>query len=193
MKQNGALKVVAIVLGVVAFLVVILGWIFGDNLQGYNRYQDYCKKEGGLRVFQELERDVGWFASDVHEARTAAALSHVRFVRYREQQTSEEYDLRYIGGPLGLSSSYRAEKADISAEPIYVFRSVSEFIPQERRLRRWGNEVVDIRSNRVVASYFSFTYSKFDPNRTLLGAPSNDSCFAAPGQWREALSQAFKH
>src|SRR5437868_10592772 len=57
---------------------------FFSNIKGYYRFKQYCEAEGGLRVYEPLERNVGWAAKDKEHAAFTSVLDSVGFVRYIE-------------------------------------------------------------------------------------------------------------
>ena len=44
----------------VTAFVVLVGLYFASNIYGYYRFKSICAKEGGLKVYQPLQKGVGW-------------------------------------------------------------------------------------------------------------------------------------
>ena len=79
---------------------------FAPNIYGYFRFKSYCSSEGGLRVYEQLEKNVGWLAKDEYDARAVSQLKDIGFVRYIDKNDGNEYDLRYTGNNPQRDSSF---------------------------------------------------------------------------------------
>lgn len=186
----------------ILFLVIpsLIGLYFFDNIKGYYRFKQYCEKEGGLRVYQPLEKNVGWLAEDQEQAKAASLLEYVDYVRYTDKYDENTYDLRYLGGDSQLDTSYEIRPVNKSNIPVYSWSSVGEEVKGELRIRRFGYEVIKIKKSELAALYYSFSYAKFNRSKTLLDMPSRVYCFTeyekgSEGMygWRVALNTAFKN
>lgn len=173
---------------------------FSSNIYGYFRFKHYCSSEGGLRVYEKLERNVGWLAKDKYEARIAALLDGVGFVRYTDAKDGRAYDIRYLGGNPSSDSSFKKILADNSRLLTYKWHYLNERIVNELRLGRHGYEVLDIATDRILVRFYMFGYSRLDPSNTILAAPSGIGCFDEvgksvddPSRWRNEINTAFKN
>jgi hypothetical protein len=177
-----------------ALVWIVGGWVlvaglvalyFADNIRGYYRFRQYCEQEGGLRVMALLEPGVGWTADRLY-ATTPALLPQVAFVRFTGKDGTR-LDMKYVGGHPGREASYRIERADPAKQVVYQWMYINESLPSELRLGRSGYKIFDLRNNRLVATYYYFGYSKFDQDKTILAAPSGESCKNEPGQMMAEL------
>ncbi|WP_331347116.1 hypothetical protein [Cellvibrio sp. UBA7661] len=187
-------------IAVISIIPLLIALYFFDNIKGYWRFKQYCASEGGLRVYQPLERGVGWLAEDQEQAKAASLLEYVDYARYTDKNDGNTYDLRYLGGDLQLDASYEIKLEDQAKNPVYLWKSVGEGVKGELRLRRFGYEVVEIKSSKLFSLYYSFSYSKFDRSKTILDSPSRVYCFTEHEKgseglygWRVALNTAFKN
>lgn len=186
------------------FLVVVLGtpvlllMFFASNIYGYFRFKSYCANEGGLRVYEKLERNVGWMADDYDSAHMAAQLEYVEFVRYFDKKDGNTYDLRYLGGDPQDDTSFEKKIADESKNIKYVWEDISESVVEEIRLQKYGERILNFKNKKILASYYVFGYEKFDGAHTILGGSTEEYCFNYPAGsineldgWILALNTAF--
>ncbi|PHV10540.1 hypothetical protein [Chitinimonas sp. BJB300] len=150
--------------------------LFSENIYGYYRFRAACAKEGGLRVYQKLEPNVGWSAGRWSDVKAASGMKELAFVRYTDEDDHNIYDVRYIGGHRGDETSYEKKPADLSLPVIYSWKFVNEDIPSELRLSRSGYEIYDLRTNTLAIRLHSIGYSEFERDRTILSAPSGVGC-----------------
>lgn len=191
-KQNNF--ILALIFTAIAILLFFL-----PNIYGYFRFKSYCSSEGGLHVYERLERNVGWLADDFDDAHMASQLKYVGFVRYTDKKHDATYDLKYIGKDPQSDSSFEKILADESKKVKYKWIGVSDFVDNEVRLKRFGEKIIDLNSGKVMATYYMFSYSEFDMKHTILGAPSRNYCFLSTArsigeidEWITALNTAFK-
>lgn len=162
---------------VVVFIVsLLIALYFFDNIKGYWRFKHYCEKEGGLKVFEPIKKSVGLLAENKRDARAAAILENIGFVRYKDED-GNFYDIKYIGGHPQQDSSYEKKPSDLSVSLNYEWRFINVFVLGELRLARFGYEIFDANKNSTSVRYSIFYYSRFDRNKTPLDAPSRISCF----------------
>jgi hypothetical protein len=174
-------KFTLVLVGIPLAIMLSIASYFSSNIHGYFRFQHYCSSEGGLRVFEPLEKNVGWWAKDYNDAHVAAQLKYVAFARYKDEKDGVTYDLRYLGGDPQYDKAFEKIPADESKPLIYKWRYVAEDVPNELRLGRSGYEVLDFKNERILARFHMFGYSAFDPSNTILGAPSGIGCFHEGG------------
>lgn len=91
---------------IISIIFLSIFAFFFSNIKGYYRFKQYCEAEGGLRVYEPLEKNVGWLADDFENARLVALLDRGDFVRYTDKNGREIYDMRYLGGNPVSDSSY---------------------------------------------------------------------------------------
>ncbi len=186
-------------IAIVSIIPLLVGLYFFDNIKGYYRFKQYCEKEGGLRVYEPLEKNVGWWADDYDSAHMAAQLKYVAFVRYIDKKDGNEYDLQYVGRDPQRDSSFKQLPADQSKKIKYFWKNINEKIDGEIRLMRYGEKVLNI-DNKVLVSYNMLGYEKFNRSHTLLDAPSEVYCFLDAAKkigqidgWIAALNTSFKN
>lgn len=178
---------------------VLILLFFSSNIYGYFRFKHYCSAEGGLRVYEKLERNVGWLAKDKGDAKVAAQLAGIGFVRYRDKNDGKHYDLRYLRGDPQRDSSYEILLSDKLKPVIYQWRNFTESVSNEIRLNRFGESVLGAEDGKLLAYYNGFSYSAFNINHTIFGSPSNQYCFLGINkernkidEWINELNKAFK-
>lgn len=149
---------------------------FFSNIKGYYRFKQYCEAEGGLRVYEPLERNVGWSAADYNDAHVAAQFNHTAFVRYEDKGVV--YDLRYLGGDPQFENSFERKNFNETNSVLYEIRSINyEGVEDVPRLYRFGYEVLDVKTKKILGAYYMFSYSIFDREKTILAGPSGIDCF----------------
>lgn len=159
----------------IPLLIVIY---FFDNIKGQYRFKQYCNKEGGLRVYEPLEKKEGWEAKDYYSARSALQLKHVGFVRFIDiKDNNRLYDLKYTDGNRESDSSYKKFPANESKETSYIWTIETSFVRGEDRLNRTSYKIIDKKNGKLAAIYNRFVYSQFDQNKSLFSAPSYVYCF----------------
>ncbi|MES2825659.1 MAG: hypothetical protein V4732_18810 [Pseudomonadota bacterium] len=164
-----------------SIIPLLIGLLFFSNIKGYLRFKSYCSNEGGLRVYEPLEKNVGWVADDYDDAHVAAQLKHVGFVRYTEKKDGNTYDLRYLGGDPQHDSSFEKAPADESKPLAYKWRHVNGAIQDELRLSRSVFEIINVNTNHVSTRFYMFWYHRFGRAHTLFDAPYPVSCFHERG------------
>lgn len=160
---------------IMAYLSIIplfIGLFFFSNIKGYYRFKDYCEKEGGLRVYEPLERNVGWLAKDKYDGRVVALLTCVGFVRYTDKKDGQTYDIRYISGDPQDDSSFEKNIADESKLFKYKWLHTSD-LAGELLIGRSGYANTD----KLLVRFYMFGFSWFDTDRTPLSTTVKDSCF----------------
>jgi hypothetical protein len=159
-----------------------------DVITGSLKFHQMCKKEGGPRFYGPVEKDVGWeVVSNDAEAFTSPFLfDHIAFVRYRDK-AGVRSDVR-LNGYTQVTSSY--------AKPNYVFSPVNEALPvrykfqhtyapdpDDERFSRSIDQVIDLASGKVMASYTSVSFQWTKPERVILAASTSDGCW---DKWGDA-------
>lgn len=162
---------------VLAVPLMVLAY-FAPNIRGYYRFKEICDVEGGLRVFEKIKKNQGWLVPD-----GPIGLAHIAFQRGKNR-FGEARDYRYVGGRLGDDRSFSESPIDPALVPMYEYRFINVALPGELRTRKFGYEVWDISSGRLMARWYQISYSRFEQERTLLAAPSGIVCHSAKG-WHE--------
>jgi hypothetical protein len=185
---------------IIAAIPLLIMIYFFDNIKGQYRFMQYCKSEGGLRVYEYLEKGAGWLAKDEAYARAAALIDGVGFVRFFDKKENGYFDIRYTGGNPQREESFDKKPSDTSKKTRYLWRIDVGQLSGELRLSRTNYEVFDVSGNDLMVGYYGFAYSQFDQNKSFLGAPSGVSCFHYPARsineisgWRKEINTAFKN
>lgn len=173
---------------IVPFLILLF---FSSNIYGYFRFKHYCSSEGGLRVYEKLERNAGWWAKNKYYAQIAASLDGVGFVRYKEKNGAL-IDIRYIGGDLQSDDSFEAVPANELNGLAYNFQYINENILNELRLGRSGYEISDYKTNKILVRFHMFGYTKFDRDYVPLDMRISSSCFDENGSSLDDLPRSLK-
>lgn len=161
-----------------AGIALAIGLYFSDNVRGYYRFKEICAKDAGLHVYQPLERNVGWMVSGgrMYDAGFMAEFKEVAFVRYHNAEDGNWYDVyrapKLKVGDLGIAQ----QPADLSKPVVYEFKIVQKDLEDEVRMGATIREFIDLRNSSLVATYKVFSYGKFNPDNTILAAPSGEAC-----------------
>jgi hypothetical protein len=113
---------------------------------------------------------------DIGATKYPLSFKEVRFVRYRNREDSRLHDVYWQKRDKPTGDDYFELPSDESEVVIYEYRFTHEAVKGEIRLSTTREEVIDLRTSRIAASYTSFTYSQFDPENMILGAPSLVTC-----------------
>lgn len=159
-------------------IALLIGLYFSENIRGYYRFKSLCEKEAGARTFESLQPGVGWMVAGgrPEETEFLVAFEEIAFVRYRSEKDGNLYDVHRVPKLKVGDSSYVIRPADLSKTVVYEYRVTQGRVKDEARLGISRAEVLNLQVSAVVYSYTKFGYSKFDPDRTFLGAPSGEAC-----------------
>lgn len=165
---------------------VVILLFFSSNIYGYFRFKHYCATEGGLKVYEKIERNVGWLAESRALAGNAAMIDGVLFGRYQDRRENIMYDVKYIGGDIRNESSYLFSVAS-DDKTIYTLNEYRIYLDENKRLKK----ISYLISNMVgvkIAEFNNIYYSAWGGN---LGGPDWVSCDVAHN-WKYSLENAFK-
>ena len=171
------IKIVASILGMffVVMPIGIVGIYFSDNIKGYFKFKHLCETEGGLKVYEKLERNVGWEVERKRNAYVPAYYENVAFVRFQDK--SKKIDIKYKEGPREFRKSFDFIDADLSLKTKYKYIYEDKRLDDRLLVSRTVFKVIDIESASTALEFVSFGYSMFDRNKTILAAPSATRCF----------------
>jgi len=108
--------------------------------------------------------------------RGSLSIQGVAFVRYRNEDDGLLYDVYRSQKRNMNDDGYIQQPADSSRPVIYEYRLTQEKLRDEIRMTTVTQDVIDLRTGNISASYKTFGYSEFEPSRTPLAAPSGVSC-----------------
>jgi hypothetical protein len=159
-------------------IVFTIGLYFSNNIWGYYRFKEICAKEAGLKVYQPLERNVGWLVrgGQMYDTGIPVNFKDVAFVRYHDEKDGNWYDVYRVPKLKVGDPGYARQPADMSKPVVYEYRSIHKRLPEEIRMGSWVTEFIDLRTSQLVATYKVLSYSKFNPDNTILAAPSGEAC-----------------
>jgi hypothetical protein len=183
----------------IIIIPLLMGMFFFDNIRGYYRFKQLCAIEKNKQLINKVEPNQGWILNDgvpssKWDAFRVASLPYVKYVRYLDYKDKQLYDVRYFGdkepakNPITKNSSYEEfydmKLAHPNEKPVYAWKEIQEKFPNELRTSRYGDQVIDLRTNNVVINLTNIGYGLFDRNHTLLDAPSGNTC-----EWYEYLGK----
>jgi len=172
----------------VVLLIAIVGyglWKY-ETFKGYYEFKQLCAKDSGLRVYEKVEKNVGWEAEDLNKATSyQRLLNHVAFVRSPNDK-GELVDVSYKGGEAwGLDSSYNMPPADLSKYTRYGIKSTTHPEPGSRQLWKSVDEVTDLKTGKTAFRWVEYSYKWRHPDRplgSLLGPSGKVQCPAEDEQ-----------
>lgn len=151
------------------FLLIIttfsLIYIFSDNVKGYFKFKEYCKKDAGFRFYKPIVKESAWFVPSRADAMEISALKDVSFARYKDGD--EYFDVRYISGKPYEITSFEMTPSNMNMKTVYELVNVSKTIHGEQRLSISGREVIDESGSKALG-FYTFSYEKFDRDYTPL-------------------------
>lgn len=177
---------------VITVIFLSIGLIFASNIYGYFRFKSYCSNEGGLHIYEQLEKNVGWWAKDYDAAHVAAQLRHVAFVRYKDVRSGNSYDLRYLGGNPQHENSFEVLPSDESKPITYKWNynpHIDMLSGSNVTLSKY--EVLNFKDDRVLVSFNMFGFSWFNSDKTPLVTNIYASCFNEGGKSFEDLPRSM--
>jgi len=162
---------------IITFVVIVLiGWWLSDIPIGYYQFQQICRKEGGVRSYENVLPNVGWITSTASEAKdvvsTYQTVSFARFVASKGVLK----DVRYKGGNPWWSTSYDISLADVKDVPRYNFDHSVEPVSDAIRLRKNIIKLTDLFTNQVVLQSTRYIFTWTTPENTLLGMSGTKEC-----------------
>lgn len=186
---------------IICVLAAIIVIFFFENICGYFRFKELCAQEKNLQIINKIEPDVGWiFNEGMPSSRSSvfkvASLPHVKFVRFLDYDDKQLYDVSYIGAnkPAKILNNnsynkdfkefYDVRLANLEKKPVYAWKQVRENLPNELRTGRYGDRIIDLRTEKIIVNLTSIGYGLFDRGNTLFDAPSGNTC-----EWYEYLGK----
>jgi hypothetical protein len=174
LQMKNTFKLLAWLIGI----SLAAGLFFADNIRGYYRFKEICARDAGLRVYQPLERNVGWTVSGgrIEDTSMPIYMNEVAFVRYRNETDDMLYDVYRVQKLKVGDSGYAQQAADLNKPVVYEYRSSHRDLKDEVRLGAWITEFIDLRTSKIAATYSEISYGKFNTENSILAAPSGEAC-----------------
>lgn len=187
-------------LGCIGGIALALGLYHLDTILGRLKFKALCKTEAGPRIFDKVEKNVGWFVAEpldgLYSYRSPFQFEHVAFVRW-QNKTGEQFDVYRNPGfknmpfPKNPKDEFILTPPDAS-KPVryqYVFERIA--FSDDDRFGRDQEKIVDLKSGAVVASFTQFAYQWTSPERVILNAPTGDSCSFSSEDYRNFRQSIF--
>lgn len=159
-------KFITVIFGV----PLVFGIIFFDNIKGYYRFKQYCESEAGFRFYKPVEPNHGWLAPTKSGAMEIAYLDGVSFSRYKDIDSNQYFDVKYVSGKPYDVNSFSILPSDTSIKINYRWESFSKDVSGEKRLSSSGSEIFDLNGNKMFG-FYKFSYEKY--NRKYLPLDMN--------------------
>jgi hypothetical protein len=188
------------VLGI-SLVGALIGGYFASNIKGYYRFKEICQKEGGLRVYQPLEKGVGWRVriecssckEGYRDQSIYPTFDGVAFLRFRDESSGALMD-KILIPPTQLRGQYTEKRtlADLSKPVIYEYIEIRKNVANETRLTSSEFQVIDQRSGKIVVTNKDFSYSFTNYDWGVGGGGCAQVLDVKPISDSEALFKAFK-
>lgn len=149
-----------------------------DAIYGWWKFNKLCENEGGSRVYEKVVRDVGWLVDkDPYEYlyKGPFSFNDVAFVRWRNKK-GEWFDIRIKNNQQPQEPEYQFSTIDHSLQVKYRYQYTSARFADDERFGRTRYEVIEVSSEKLVASHTDFSYEWTKPERMLLSMPTGISC-----------------
>lgn len=156
-------------------ILLIFIWWISDIPIGYYQFRRMCEKEGGLKVYEKLDKDVGWSVEYDVQAELPASFNHIAFVRAADFNTGKLLDIRYLGGKESFSR-YEKRPADMSKSVKYQINEKVVHVPNSIRLIRYDKNIIDLTKKKIVAQFTEFNFGWSNPDNTLFGQSGSAIC-----------------
>ena len=180
------MKALAKFFGVLLAIALLIVWYFFDNIKGYYAFKEYCEKEGGLTVYEPLEKNVGWSVNDKYQAKYISSLSGVAYTYYQDR-SGAGYLVKYLGGDVNNDSSYEIKKSFSDEVRLhYVLIKKQEFVDDGKRLKLITDQIES--NKKIISEYKTFYYSPYGGS---LGGPDWMGCSsekAKPENWKSIFN-----
>lgn len=152
-----------------------------DAFYGAWKFSRLCKNEGGPRYYAAVERNMGWLVGDSSEFAYQGpfVFQDIAFVRWKNK-AGESIDVRVDRDiqktPFPRRSEYVLSPADETKPVRYRYTFERNFLPEDARLARTRELIVDEETGRLAASFTQFSYRWTSPERVVLSAPTGVQC-----------------
>ena len=177
-------------IGILVAIPLLIGLIFFENIYGYFRFQWYCSNEGGLKVYEQVERDKVWISEHSSAARFMALQDYVGFSLYKDKG-GNLVNVIYKGGNSGSSKSYEFVPYDAEEESRYEYKYSYERFRKDKEIRLYKSDyiVVDKTSGKPSIQLVTFYYKFFDEDNVPFGRSSGTGCRAqSKWPWRDFVA-----
>lgn len=196
----------------ITFALLVLSYCLynADALYGQYLYSQLCDSEGGARFYKRVEKGQGWLETYVASSEDMKHMELTRepnrgFVRFIDTE-GKWFDARLKSTPpydtamevINSQEYTLIEPANLSTPVRYTRREITErFNPNPNVLKKQTfsktqTQIIDLRSNEIVATHTHFGYSWTSPNRTILSAPTGVGCHIGANALTKFLENIFE-
>lgn len=152
----------------VIFVLIWFAWKV-DVFWNYYQFKQLCEAEGGLKVYEKLDKGRGWTVDKLFDSEAkfyAHTLTNAGFFRAQGgvgfvpngAKEKDLVDIRYLGGPTLPMTSYNISIADLSQIITYkIFTGVGR--ERSDRVTRYWFEVRDVATTKVMLRSDQFRYN----------------------------------
>lgn len=135
---------------------------------------------------------MGWEV-DGHELEDISQpfrFGNVSFVRFQDKD-GRWHDVRSDGWAGANQRSFVFSPVDLERPVRYKFREFWERLP-DQRFRTSHRQVIDLSNDKVVASYTTISWQWTKPERVILAAPTDASCWNMQGDFDKFFKGLFQ-
>lgn len=152
-------------------LILGYGLWKADAFWNYYQFTNICAEQGGLVVFEKLEKGAGWASVNTaydHNAKESAALmpniGFYRAIKAKEPQPGSIepgtlVDVRYLGGArVNNPSAFSVAPADLSKKIKYIEAAPLSQREHGNRITRSVLEIQDAEIRKTLIRHTNFTF-----------------------------------
>lgn len=149
-----------------------------DAISGQWKFKRLCKTEGGPRFYMPVKKNVGWMVEAHGEwsYQPPFYFGDVQFTRY-ENEKGEKFDVYTEGRNTKGKRIYLFREVDKSKPVRYLYRYTQAEFSDDKRFSWEKEEIIDLKTNQIAASYTTIGYEWTTPERVILAAPTGKSCW----------------
>jgi len=176
---------VLVSLGLVLCLVFVFLSYAVEYYGGQQKFESLCASQGGARVFQRLEKNLGWTVDEAYdgrhheEFRRPFSFGHIAFVRVPDKK---EVWFDAVPDP-ERPGKFLMTPADPARSVRYRYRYKRLNFPDDERFGGSRENIIDLATGKSVASFTIIYYQWAKPENTILHAPTSQSCRREPGSF----------
>jgi len=127
-------------------------------ITGYWKLNTLCELDAGSRIYEPLERNVGWIMSDFYEGESKNINflpieynpAFIRYIKYN----GEEFDVINITS----TGEYATIPADKSKSIRYIYSYSGEHLKGDKRFWKKSVIIIDVNKRIVVASHTNYSF-----------------------------------
>jgi len=153
-----------------------------DVITGYWKFRALCKKDGGVKIHEPLQGNVGWMLAEPYKSQGRPAAFPFRFrqkfIRY-EGHDGNKFDVIKVLPPLphGVFVKnyypYIITLENKEETILYLYKNLSEFdYLGDKRFQKYQRLIIDIKTQKIVAEHTWFSFAWTTPDRIILSPPS---------------------